>query len=235
MFSAEAEQQRAFELALENTLIATDLLRALGPANVNPFVSSFTAPVGMSDVPRPIHFVVRDGFPQFSEVPIIGYDFHWIIQREELQLMEPLLSRLSAILLSPSPSEFEEQLITALRLHSRAVQAPQLEDKLVYIFFGLEMLLVRKGESIEQTAADRMAFLMRRDAEGRKEAVRLFRHAYNLRSRIVHQGESPSGNRDDLVDFARLVWEFYMLIIPGSHRVPSKDAFLKAIDDEKYS
>jgi Apea-like HEPN len=74
---------------------------------------------------------------------------------------------------------------------------PDLNDRIVYTLSALEGLLLKNAsEPLQQNLAERMAFLLFKEAEARWDTVRNLRAVYDMRSKYIHHRVSLSDERE---------------------------------------
>jgi hypothetical protein len=107
---------------------------------------------------------VRDGKIVYYEMGLVDRtEPAWPLSTHKItELRATGLDILSALLLKEKRTEFQEELLAALVLYSKASLAKTIADKLVYILVGLESMFLRDdNEPIMDKMGERMAFLAR--------------------------------------------------------------------------
>lgn len=110
----------------------------------------------------------------------------------------PALERVQQLLKSRCRSEVDELLLQAVRWGGRAFAAHALEDSVVFAFTALECALVPRGkEKILDRLVPRLAWAISDTASVRGQVSGETKRAYDLRSRIIHDGriEVPASER----------------------------------------
>ena len=106
-------------------------------------------------------------------------------------------------------------------------------EKLVYTLSALETALLKnENEPIQQNLADRIALFIGDGLEHRKKIVGSVKTVYGIRSKYLHHGNSSS-ELDELSEFFRYVWVFFVLLLGCTRKYQSKAEFIEAIDDMK--
>lgn len=106
----------------------------------------------------------------------------------------PAVERVQDLLKSESRNEVEELLLQGVRWGGRALAAHTAEDSIAFAFTALECVLVPSGtDDIVQRLAPRVGWLTSQDASVRDDVSRRTKKAYDIRSRIVHDGRIEVG------------------------------------------
>lgn len=106
----------------------------------------------------------------------------------------PAVERVQDLLKSESRNEVEEHLLQGVRWGGRALAAHTAEDSIAFAFTALECVLVPTGrDEIIQRLAPRVGWLASEDASVRDDVSRWTKEAYEVRSRIVHDGRIEVG------------------------------------------
>ncbi|MDE2747113.1 MAG: HEPN domain-containing protein [Chloroflexota bacterium] len=111
----------------------------------------------------------------------------------------PALDRIHQLLKSDGRTEVEELLLQGARWGGRALTAHTAEDAITFAFTALECVLVPRGkEKVIRRLATRFAWVASDAERARSGAAKEIKDAYELRSRIVHDGriEVPASERD---------------------------------------
>ena len=111
----------------------------------------------------------------------------------------PSVDRVQELLKSSFRNEVEELLLQGVRWGGRALAAHTAEDSIAFAFTALECVLIPCGkDNIIQRLAPRVAWVASDDGNVRDKVSRRTKQAYDLRSRIVHDGriEVADSERD---------------------------------------
>ncbi len=136
-------------------------------------------------------------------------------------------------------SNIEKRLQRAITWYSKAMNSDGFEEQFISLTTALEGLLVGSEvsnptattASISQRIADRVAFLLGRDYKSRMEYAKQVKYLYNLRSKIVHEGDSVSF--ENLHSLNMVVKNVIASFIKSDFG--SWDAFIKWENHHKYS
>jgi hypothetical protein len=133
----------------------------------------------------------------------------------------------------PKRNDFQEHLLNALLMYSRASVQDRLSEKLLYILVALESFLSRdETEPIQQNLGERIAFTIGGSLSERKDIIRVTKQAYQLRSRFVHHGAEV----DDLKvmkDFMIYAYVFFEKMLRAINLFSTKLQFLDTLEDVK--
>lgn len=101
----------------------------------------------------------------------------------------PALDRVQQLLKSDGRTEVDELLLQGVRWGGRALAAHTAEDSVAFAFTALECVLVPSGtEDIIQRLSSRVAWAASDTENVRKDVLKETKDAYDLRSRILHDG-----------------------------------------------
>jgi hypothetical protein len=141
----------------------------------------------------------------------------------------------SELVRSPKRNDFQEHLLNALLMYSRASVQDRLSEKLLYILVALESFLSRgETEPIQQNLGERIAFTIGGSLSERKDIIRVTKQAYKLRSRFVHHGAEV----DDLKimkDFMIYAYVFFEKMLRAVSLFSTKLQFLDTLEDVKLT
>jgi hypothetical protein len=125
--------------------------------------------------------------PHTRAGPIAFYDFDKLRQATELA---PVVRRVHRIARSEGIHEVEDVLLTAVRWAGRAAIEVRKEHEFLLYAIALESAVLPGGntEQLSYRLRLRVAHLLGRRPEKRKDLVRQVRDLYKIRSKIVHSG-----------------------------------------------
>lgn len=231
-----AEPKRAYEIAMKEAGESIAMLRCLSPRNALPFYVSYSAPLGERSPESFRYFLVRDDRIVYHAA---GVDMdslsEWNIGDSDVALMRTYgLDRVSELLSSKSRTPFEREVFTALSLYSRSSLHKNLGDKLAYILTPLEGVLMLDQQQPIQDLIERLAILVDRDLEERKEAMKTIKAVYDRKLAFVY-GEHSNKDVELLGKFMLLAWAFFVSLIGFAGEYRTKSDFLRAIDNRKLS
>ncbi len=142
----------------------------------------------------------------------------------------PAVERVQDLLKSESRNEVEELLLQGVRWGGRALAAHTAEDSIAFAFTALECVLVPSGrDDVIQRLAARVGCLASEDASVRDGVSRWTKGAYDVRSRIVHDGRIEVG-----VSERDRVMEVMLFVLNELLTSPDIEGLVTAKDLEKH-
>lgn len=184
------DENHALALAEEETEQALNVLRLYGVLGNNTRMRQvFIGPEGTIFQGRHITLCLA-GDRFFLPWRITGYLFEFEIDANTLALMDKLsFQRLREICKKSQEemTDFERLLVTAIDFYGRATNEPNPRNAYISFLISLESLLLKEGEP-RSLLAERVALVVGKDAQTRTALFKQTRAAYQLRSRIIHDG-----------------------------------------------
>jgi hypothetical protein len=231
-----AEPHHACDVALHETEAAMSLLRVLWPGNSHPYDVSYCLPLGREHEETAEWFTWSEGRPHTTQLKVLRPARPWVISDKQLATLRRMrLDTLTEIYKSTKRTPFRNILLDALLLYSQASVAKRVSDKLVHILAALEMMLLKnESEPIQQNVAERIAFLIGRSVEQKRDIITNFKTVYQLRSRFVHHGQTM----DDIESLRQLmtnVWTVFIALIGLSSRFNTRDDLLNELENRKLA
>jgi hypothetical protein len=237
VIALRAEPKFAVEKGLDRAEETAALFRLLHPANSQPSAVFYCRPLGREHIETHLVLLVKDGLLQqrvedtSPPMPDI-----WELSNEHLDSMEADLVGLRHLTRVGKRSNFSSAALDAIRLYSRSALSREPSDKLVFIFSALESILLKdQSEQIQASVGDRLAFLLGTSPEERKRITGLLRKAYVWRSKFVHHGRTSIEDLEELREFMKYVWEFFLRVPRYVPSYRTKADFIDAIDNRKYT
>lgn len=235
--TVEAESARAVEVARAMAEDVAMLIRLFAPEIVSPSSRSYIAVLGRHRLDTDYSIVIPSGgTPGPREGMVVeghltvGFD-----QNVIARIAAAGLDALGALLEDRPLSEFEQRLLTALRIYSRVALEAGLTEKVVHAIVALETILGRDAtEAIQENVALRAAFVVARTAKARMRVVEIVKHAYAARSAFVHRGASAAIS-GDIVEFFQVVRQLFLRLtqLKGTHQ--TREQLFDAIDEMKFT
>ncbi len=231
-----AERNLATTLALEQTEEVLGVLRILHPASLFPAPVCLCRPLG--DFRAPGYevwaeaggtFLGRSGALQYP--PDV-----WELSDERVRRWreESILEEILILLSEQSPTEFQQAVVTSLRLYTACALSHKPASKLFRIIIALESFIDPGfSGSITKSIGEAMAFFVGRNLAERKEIVKTVSRAYDLRSAYVHRGVEFSESKE----FAKLMevsWRFFVDLIQINTQVATTQEFFDSLTNAKY-
>src|SRR5262249_20371022 len=123
---------------------------------------------------------------------------------------------------------------SSILTYSKGMTLPDINDRIVYTISALEGLLLRNPtEPLQQNLAERIAFLLFKQAEARWETVRNVRKVYDMRSKYIHHRVSL-GDERELEMFVRNANFTLSQALKYSTLFTARADFISAIDQIKF-
>ncbi len=232
-----AEPKRASEVARREAEDALAMLQVFSVGMLVPEARCYWTLLGSERVESLTYFILqgqtlKNGHSGF-------YRFRNTTGRISKALLTDLKARgldlASALLRLSKRNEFQEHLLDALLMYSRAALQDGLAEKLLYIVVALESLLLRDDkEAIQQNLGERIAFTIGGTVEERKRVIKVTKDAYSLRSGFMHHGADV----DDLKvieEFMLYTNVFFERMLQATNLFTTKAHFLDTLENRKLA
>lgn len=233
-----AERKRAKELIIEEANRALCFLRIFTGAALDPQIISFyglwgTARIDTVDI---LYLKDREDYNGIAKETIGPPPKAKILNKEIINKIFLIgLGTIDRLLNNNSLSAFQNDVLDALMLYSRAALSKDATDKLVHILAALESIFLKNtSESVEQNLAERMAFLIGKSLDDRKQIVKNVRNVYDLRSAFIHHGASIA-DFEVLERFMLNAWYAVIQLISATERFKNKSEFINKLEERKLS
>jgi hypothetical protein len=190
-YSVMAEPRRAFERAREETEDALAILRFVSHAAVSLTHRSYCVARGRQHEERDEYIVIRDNewYPTESIVDPANLGWHITAAALDLAMSQGGLAHANALLREKNRSDYQDRLLDSLLLYSRSTLQGDVTARLIYMLSALESFLLQTyNESVGETLAIRMAFIVGTTVDERQSIVDTVRQTYRARSGFVHHG-----------------------------------------------
>ena len=234
----EAEPDRAYEIAYEETDKSVSLLRFFSPAMLDAAKTSYSAPLGHQHEDSYDYLLVKDK-------KIVGHHAGltdkstpvWNFTVEDQQTFAPELQVLHGLLTADRLTDFQQMVLDGLTVFSRSFLAKEISDKLIYILVALESVFLKdSGEFIQDAISLRMAYMQIVSVDVRKQIVADTKAVYKLRSQFVHHGQRVSVDDSELLTrFLRHAVLSLMALIPLAASPISKNDFFNELENRRLS
>ena len=238
VYECEAERGKAEELAYYHFKKSLSILRLLSGANLLPELVSGAYEYGRKMFRRKTYFLLeKDGIGFSHNDELIDNGLYFNIDKMTIDMMgKGELKRLSEILSVENPNEFQKKIIESLIIYSKHTIRYDLYDKILYILVGLESILIKNTtESIQQNLGDRMALLIGKTLHQRKDIAKNIKEIYSIRSNFIHHGQTAIDRLDLIKMFMYNSWITFSQIVNNMDNFDTKEEFINAIDNLKYS
>lgn len=188
-----AEPERAAEIAFEEVEEALALLRFFAPASFNPRYTSHCVPLGRQHVESSKYLTVQGGkITSYFTGVVDTREPAWALSTSQIaELRSHGIDTLNGILTRPRRTDFQEDVLAALRMYSKSSLTKDFADRLVYMLVALESMFLRNSsEPIVDNISERMAFFAGQTVTERRAIVSNVKKTYGLRSSFVHHGRA---------------------------------------------
>jgi len=233
----QAERERAFEIAMEETTKSVAVLRFFSPANFHPRARSYCAPLGTENLQQTIHLLLTDdNLIETTSATVDKGSKRWVIPDVALSMIKKGgLDILSGLLVKDSLTSFQKELLDSVLLYSRSSLMADPADKMIYMFAALESILLRSdSEAVAQNIGERMSFVVGTSADERKAIVANAKQVYSLRSKFVHHGHAVK-DTETLHVFMRNSWTFLSMLIQSANRYQTREELIDTLEHMKLS
>jgi hypothetical protein len=227
-YAKKRAEKAAFDMA--------SVLRFMCPAAVTWNVAYACFPKGAEHVRTNTLIEVRDGAITMLSQGLMDVGmFNWKLSFAELDRYMKNGFVNCAVFFGAQPlTGFQKRVQTAMAAYTRGVAANDVADRLIYAMSAAEHLLLRdEREPIQAGVGDRMAFLIAREPEHRREVVANFKKAYGLRSRQVHHLAGVD-DEEVLQAFFLNMYSVLHTAMKAMSTYQERDDFLEAIDTVKF-
>jgi len=235
VYECEAEPIRAQEIAIDYISDALSMLRLFSPGNFSTRLVSGMYEYGKSLIETKNLFLfdsVNLGFSQTSK--LLDHGMYWTIP--SYIICNPVMSGFNKILLIKGKNEFQKKVYEALKIYSKHTLRRNPFDKLLYILISLESILLRnETEPVQQNLAERIAFAIEKTNKERKKIVKTIKKIYSIRSKFVHHGDQTIEESEELDKFLNIAWRMFVLLTQNINSFKTKDEFITALEDLKFS
>ena len=232
-----AEPERAYEVARREAEDALAILQVFSIGVLVPEAKCYWTLLGSEKVEAFTYFILQGSDLKNGATGYYRYrNTVWMLSKALLvDLQSRGLDAASALLRESKRNDFQDHVVDALLLYSRAALQDGLTEKLLYILVALESLLLRnETEPIGQNLAERLAVVVGGNVDERKAIIGTTKEAYGLRSQFVHHGVEI----DDLKvmdEFMLYAFLFFTKTLKAVDLFQTKIAFLDALEAKRLS
>ncbi len=232
----EAEPQHAFDRAIEIADVAIGLLRFFSLASLTPWCLCPSTVLGSELIPSGTALILdQSNHLSHRSKVLISPAVEWRITKQlHDYMLTASLPELGTLVEDDGLTEFQRSIRSSILTYSKGMTLPDLNDRIVYTLSALEGLLLKNSsEPLQQNLAERVAFLLFKQAEARWDTVRNLRRVYDMRSKYIHHRVSLSDERQ-LETFVRNANLTLSLALKYSSRFTARADFISAIDHIKF-
>jgi len=235
VYEYKAEPIRAQEIAMDHISDALSILRLFSPSNFSSRLVSGIYEYGQGLMESKNLFLIDPVNLKFSQTSeSLGRGMRWEIP--SYVISNPAMIGFNEILLNKYKNEFNKKVYEALKIYSKHTLKNNPFDKLLYIFIALESILLRNNtESVQLNLADRIAFSIEKSSSGRQNIARTIRKNYSMRSSYIHHGVQMIEEREEIDKLLDITWRMFIFLAHNINRFKTKDDFIKALENLKYS
>ena len=234
----ECEYNYAEEKAIGMSQQAIDLLSIYSGAALLPDVKNLSRIKGAEHLATStaIFHTAEDCTTTRDRIVDRASDMQWKISKQDLNNYRKCgLDVISELVIKSKRTDFESCLLNSITIYSKASLTAEPLEKLVYTLSALETALLKnENEPIQQNLGERIALFIGDELEQRKRIIRSVKNVYEIRSKYLHHGNSSS-ELDELTEFFRYVWTFFVVLLGCTKKYKSKAEFLDAINDKKLT
>ncbi len=233
----EAEKDHAYNIAYEETERAMSILRFFSLTNLYPTQTCYSAPIEKQHLDGDVYFVVKDGKVLNDVSGTTDTSFQpWVLRKKDLtEFMKTGLTTLSKLLIKDSLTDFQQKLLEALFLYSKASLAKDISDRLIYTLVALETVFVKnQTEPLQDNISLRMAFMHPVGIEQRREIIKNIKETYALRSSFIHHGKKV-GIEDEQI-LKKFMWNTWLSLqglFPLAETNITREQFFEELENKR--
>lgn len=235
VYEYKAEPIRAQEIAMDHISDALSILRLFSPSSFSSRLVSGIYEYGQGLMESKNLFLIGPVNLKFLEISKpISKGMRWKIP--SYIISNPAMTGFNKILLNKYKNKFNKKVYEALKIYSKHTLKNNPFDKLLYIFIALESILLRNNtEAIQQNLADRIAFSIEKSSNERQNVTRTIRKVYLMRSNYIHHGVQTIEEREEIDKLLDITWRMFIFLAHNINRFKTKEDFIKALEDLKFS
>ncbi len=233
----EAEKDHAYEIASEETERAMSILRFFSVTNLYPTQTCYSAPIEKQHLDGDVYFVIKDGKVLHDVSGTTDKSYQpWVLRKKDLiEFKKTGLDTLSKLLVTETLTDFQQKLLEALFLYSKASLAKEISDRLIYTLVALETVFVKnQTEPLQDNISLRMAFMHPVGIEQRKEIITNIKDTYALRSSFIHHGKKVDIKDEQILK--KFMWNTWISIqglIPLAAKGITKEQFFEKLENRR--
>ena len=212
------------------------MLRFMSPAALTWNIGFPCYPHGCDHIRSTTTLRIEDNKVSSLSQGIIDHGmFTWKLATKELtEHMEGGFKNLAIFFEDKETSGFQKRVWSALVAFSEGVGSFNPNNRLVYAMSALEHLFLKsEQEPIQNSVGERLAFILAKESDRRREILANFKRAYALRSKRVHHLVTVD-DEETLSQFFLNAWLGVHRAIQVSRNYKKQTEFLDAIDTVKF-
>ena len=234
VYTCNAEQTRAKELAYAELSNSLSCLRLLSPANFNYNFICMAQEYGECLIKKSTYISVDCKTSAFNyNSAILQNNFMWNINEDVIDIISKgVFQKAHELLLIDSHNDFQAKLLNAIIIYSKNTISTEIYDKILYILVALEsMLLKNDSEPIQQNIGMRLAYLIANTLDSRKDVIKTVKDIYAIRSKYIHHGIVDFKDEKLMLKFMNYAMSGFAIMIDSIKTFNSKDEFVAYLDD----
>jgi len=234
--SVVGEPDYADTKAMKTAFDIASMFRFMCPAALTWNIGFPCYPHGCGGVRSNTILRIKDDKVSSLSQGIIDKGMHsWKLSTEELtNQMEGGFRNLAIFFEDKELTAFQTRVKNALGAYSEGVASFNPNNRLVYAMSALEHLFLRsEQEPIQNGVGERLAFILAKEPDRRREILANFKRAYALRSKQVHHLATVD-DEETLSQFFLNAWLGVHRAIQVSRNYRTRSEFLDAIDEVKF-
>ena len=233
----QAEPIAAQEIALYETERSLAMLRVFTPAALIPEMSCHIAIKGSENIETITAIRFHNGMFVGLSKDIADKSARPLAVGNNMidHMYASGLATVSQLLSKSDLTNFEQTLLDALVLYSHATRERELASKIIYVLAALEGVFLKNDtEPIQQNLRERIATILGKTLDQKKEIIKIINTIYGTRSAYLHHAHTIS-QIEDLGKFMYFAFMSLTTAIQNHDRFPSSQEFIAAIDDLKLT
>jgi len=223
------------EVAITETSKSLTLLRMFFPMALTPKSNCYVDIMGKEHIDSVIELSFKGDllinyrkYNISSETKIMSID-NSFLSRIKLAGLE----KMSLVLKENNTTKFEDDILGSIKLYSDATMNKDLSGKLVYLFAAIESILLKdSSEPIQQNIGERLATLIGKSLETKKEVIKNIKDIYQSRSAFIHHAQDVC-DIENFEIFMKNIWLAMSIIMNNHDKHETKSEFITHIDDHK--
>ncbi len=231
-----AEQDKAIDIAVNETEKMLKILRFFSPSAVLPQIPSYLGRMGHILIPNDHFFIFENTIPIIQNSITEKRERTWKIRDKDIEFFHQIgIDNAVDLITKRKRNHFEDILLNSMNLFSKAIAPIEFHEKLVFNLVSLETLLLKDtSESIQTMLGLRLSFLIETDPIKRKDIINLIKKSYILRSSYIHHGELKE-DIQLLEKLQHLVWDCLRNTLINKHLFLKKEDFFNYLESKILS
>lgn len=238
VLTIHADRKAAMEIAIHETERALAVLRFFSIAALTPKINSYVAIMGSQNIETITSLTFTNGkFAYFNDSVVDKASFQPLLLDDValFRMKSSGIGILNDILRKEKLTSFEEKLLGSIILYSNATREKNLASKILYILSSLENIFLQNDtEPIMQNLSERIATLLGKNLQEKKDIIKTIRTIYSSRSKFLHHAQSMN-QYEELERFVNYAFLALAFTIKRSNEFSTTQGFVSFLDDKKLS